>query len=288
MEISRSYRQRGTPDCPIALFYFSPQRKKYFTLRRQPELEFIILQEGELEYLVDGDILHMRAGDVLVIAPMLARRLVSCTPDAKFYSLSASTDVIAMPPEHIFQKDFVQPLQNGLLQLPALLQPDHPAYNAVAEALIKLPDCIMNAPNYKLYRYRMLVSLCIAIAPWCIHLDDRMKDTLPDNMTVRRVLLYIHNKYDMSLDLKTIAEYVHLHPNYLCALFKAHTGQTVMEYLTHKRVDAAIYLLQDSNLPVEVIAEKTGFGSRCLFFRHFRRITGMTPLAYRKQHLHQN
>ena len=287
MKDLRSYKLRGTPDCPIALYYIGPHRKKYFTLRRQPELEFIILQEGELEYQLDGDVFHLCAGDVLVIAPDQTCGLVSHTPDIKYYRLIASTSAIAMPAEHIFQKEFVQPLQNGLLKLPALLQPDHPAYEAVTEALRKLPDCMMSAPNYKLYRYRMLVSLCIAISPWCIHLDDRVKDTLPSNIAVRQAMLYIHNHYEASLDLQTIATYVHLHPNYLCALFKEHTGQTVMQYLIRKRVDAAIFLLQDSNLPVEVIAEKTGFGSRCLFFRHFRQITGTTPLAYRKQQLRE-
>ena len=182
-----------------------------------------------------------------------------------------------------FQKEFVQPLQNNLLQLPSHIQTTHPAYEAVSEVIGKIPSCTMHKPNYKLYRYLTVVSLCVAITPWCILLDDRFKDSLPGNKTVRRAILYIHNKYEMPLDLKAIAEHVHVHPNYLCALFKEHTGQTVLQYLVRQRVDAAIFLLQDSNLPIEIIAEKTGFRSQSLFFRHFRQVTGTTPHAYRKQ-----
>lgn len=285
MKDLRNYRQRGTPDCPIALYYIDPCRKKYCALRRQPELGFIILLEGQLEYRLDADVLSMTAGDVLVIAPEQIHGLVSYSPDVRYYCLSTAMDAIAMPQEHVFQKEFVQPMQNHLLQLPSLLTPEHPAYGAIAKAAAKLPECMMNLPNYKLNRYLTVVALCVAIAPWCVHLDNRLQEPLPDNPAVRKAMLYIHNKYDTPLDLEAIAAHVHLHPNYLCSLFKAQTGQTVLQYLTKKRVDAAIYLLQDSNLPVEVIAEKTGFGSRCLFFRHFRQITGTTPHAYRKQHL---
>lgn len=286
MKDLRNYQQRGTPDCPIALHYVDPSRKKHLTKRRQPELGFIILKEGAMDCLLDSQTLHLSAGDVLAIAPQQLHGIVSHSPDVCYYALSVSLDAIAMPKTHVFQRDFVQPLQNGLLQLPSLLQPGHPAYEAVAEAVKKLPSCVMNRPNYKLYRYQTVVELCIAIAPWCIHLDDRMNDPLPDNTAVRNAMLYIHNKYHLPLDLKTIADHVHLHPNYLCALFKAQTGQTVLQYLTKKRVDAAVYLLRDSSLPVEVIAEKTGFGSRCLFYRHFREITGTTPKAYAKAQQH--
>lgn len=285
MKDLRNYKQRGTPDCPIALHYFRPGRKKDRYLHCQPELEFIILEEGQLEYRLEEQVLHLSAGDVMIIAPEKTHGLLKKSPDARFYNLSVAPEAIAMPAEHAFQKAFVQPLENKLLQPPTLVQPGHPAYKTVWEAVQKLPSAMMDQPNYKLYRYLAAVELCVAIAPWCVRPEDGLRDSLPENPAVRQAMLYIHNKYDRPLDLKAIAGHVHLHPNYLCSLFKEQTGQTVLQYLTKKRVDAAIYLLHDSNLPVEVIAEKTGFGSRCLFFRHFRRITGTTPHAYRKQHL---
>lgn len=282
MEDLRSYRSRGTPDCPIALYPITAGKRTLPFLHYHPEMDFIFLHEGLLDYRLDKEIIHMTAGDILVIAPQQIHGVVSSSPDVRFHILSASLDAITMPPEHVFQKEFVQPLQNSLLQLPSHLQPGHPAYEAVAEIRAMLPKCRMNAPNYKFYRFQTVISLCVAIAPWCIRLDANMKDTLPGNRAVRKAMLYIHNQYQDPLDLQTIADHVHLHPNYLCALFKEHTGQTVMQYLIRKRVDAAIFLLQDSSLPIEVIAEKSGFRSQGVFFRHFRQVTGTTPKAYRK------
>ena len=285
MENQRIYKSRGTPDCPISLWHINPLRTPPLIPHHHPELEFVILSEGKMVYRLEEAVLDMTAGDILVIAPDQLHGLIRCSPDTKCRLFGVSLNAITMPQEHIFQQEFVQPLQNNLLQLPNLIQPGHPAYEAVSTALVNIPNCIFHKANYKLYRYLTAVSLCVAIAPWCIHLDDSIKDALPINAAVRRAMLYIHNKYETPLELKDIADHVHLHPNYLCTLFKEHTGQTVMQYLIRKRVDAAIFLLQDSNLPVEVIAEKAGFRSRGLFFRHFRQIMGASPHAYRKQQM---
>lgn len=283
MESQRSYRLRGTPDCRISLWRINPKREPPLIPHHHPELEFVILSEGEIAYQQEETVVNMTAGDVLVIAPGQLHRLISCSSNTKCHLFGVALNAITMSQEHIFQQEFVQPLQNNTLRLPGLLQPGHPAYEAVTRALENIPSCFMHRPNYKLHRYLTAVSLCVAIAPWCIHWDERIKDALPINDSVRRTILYIYNQYETPLNLQMIADHVHLNPNYLCALFKKHTGQTVMQYLIRKRVDAAIYLLQDSNLPIEVIAEKTGFGSRGLFFRHFRKITGLTPKAYRNQ-----
>lgn len=283
MKDLRSYKQRGTPDLPIALYYVNPNRKKILAVSRQPELDFLIVTEGWLECRLEDTVYTVATGEILVIPPEHSRGLVSYSPDVCYYSMIVSVAAISMDANHIFQQEFITPMQNGLLQMPTLLKPGHPAYEDAKAVIPSLPGCVMTAPNYKLKRYLAAVSLCVAIAPWCIHLDKSVRDPFPDNMLVRSAMLYIHNKYELPLDLKMIAQHVHLHPNYLCALFKEHTGQTVLEYLSRKRVDAALYLLRDSNLPVEMIGEKAGFRSQNQFFRHFRQITGTTPHAYRRR-----
>lgn len=282
MKVLRSYKQRGTPDCPIALYPIRPGEKVIPYLHHHPELEFMFVFDGQVEYQLDQSVLHLTAGDIIAVTPNQIHGHISHTSDARFTRLIFSSDAIAMHAEHVLQKEFVQPLLNGQLLLPGLIQADHPAYDALFEVAEKLPLGTLNAPNWKLYRYMSVVSLCVIIAPWCIHLDEEMKDDLPGNKTVRKAMLYIHNRYELPIDLQSIAKHVHLHPNYLCALFKEHTGQTVTQYLTHRRVEAAIFLLQNSDLPMEQVAEKSGFRSQVVFYRHFREITGTTPKAFRR------
>ena len=65
--------------------------------------------------------------------------------------------------------------------------------------------------------------------------------------------------------------------------FAAETGTTPHQWLITQRVLAARELLETTDDPVEVIADRVGFNSAVVLRDHFRRITGAAPLAYRRQ-----
>jgi AraC family transcriptional activator FtrA len=64
--------------------------------------------------------------------------------------------------------------------------------------------------------------------------------------------------------------------------FRAETGTTPLRWLHAQRVDHARRLLEGSELPVEAIARRCGFGSAAILRQHFRRATATTPTAYRR------
>ncbi len=68
---------------------------------------------------------------------------------------------------------------------------------------------------------------------------------------------------------------------YLCRLFKAYTGKTVIGYLVERRIQAAIWKLREGNEKIISIALACGFNDLAYFNRTFKRIVGTTPSAYR-------
>jgi len=107
----------------------------------------------------------------------------------------------------------------------------------------------------------------------------------PGHEAVKLCMRYIHNNHKQKLSLQEIADHCHLHPNYLCAVFKQYTGQTVLAYLTKIRVETAATLLQERDLSMDAVAEYSGFQSQCQFFKKFKAIMGTTPKAYQTQQL---
>jgi transcriptional regulator GlxA family with amidase domain len=63
--------------------------------------------------------------------------------------------------------------------------------------------------------------------------------------------------------------------------FRAETGTTPLQWLLAQRVLAARGLLEQTDLPVEVVAGRCGFGTATGLRDHFRRACRTTPTGYR-------
>ena len=65
--------------------------------------------------------------------------------------------------------------------------------------------------------------------------------------------------------------------------FVEETGRTPMQWVTDQRVLYARRLLEETDLDVDRIADRAGFGTATLLRHHFRRIIGVTPSDYRRR-----
>ena len=101
------------------------------------------------------------------------------------------------------------------------------------------------------------------------------------SLLVRKVLTNIDTDLTADLSLKTQAEFLNVNPSYLSNLFKKETGQTLTEYVNRKRIEYAIYLLNSTNMQVQMIAGYCGILDVNYFTKIFKKIVGMTPKEYR-------
>ncbi len=102
---------------------------------------------------------------------------------------------------------------------------------------------------------------------------------------VERVRAYIEEHYaDGGLTVADIGKAVYLSSTYVSLLFKQETGQTVGEYLTHVRVAKAKELLRDPKYKFYDICYAIGYTDPSYFTKLFKKMTGVTPSAYRDSH----
>ena len=86
---------------------------------------------------------------------------------------------------------------------------------------------------------------------------------------------------DEPLDVARLARHAMVSPRTFARRFRAETGTTPHRWLLQQRILHARRLLEGSDMPVEEVAIRCGFGSAASLRGHFRRQTGTTPTAYR-------
>lgn len=84
------------------------------------------------------------------------------------------------------------------------------------------------------------------------------------------------------LTVAEMARHANVSPRTFARRFRAETGTTPLQWLLSRRVLEARRLLEESDLPIEVVAMRAGFGNAASLRDHFRRATATTPTAYRR------
>jgi len=103
------------------------------------------------------------------------------------------------------------------------------------------------------------------------------------NGVSEELLMFIKTHCHEKMEMGEIAKKCHYHPAYFSRCFRAYTGMSFTEYLKRVRIDRATQLLANTGLQVLDVCYEVGYSDKTKFFRHFREINGVTPLAYRKQ-----
>ncbi|MBK1439071.1 helix-turn-helix domain-containing protein [Parapedobacter sp. ISTM3] len=106
---------------------------------------------------------------------------------------------------------------------------------------------------------------------------------------INKVYHYILSNYRNEITLDEIATVAHLSVTSFCRYFKMMTKKTFRDFLIEVRIShAKRMLIEDSISTTEAICFECGFNNRSNFFRHFKRITGCTPVEYRHRYLYEN
>lgn len=94
---------------------------------------------------------------------------------------------------------------------------------------------------------------------------------------------FLNSCYCDPVKIRDVADVLHIHPNYLSAIFKKAYGQTPKEYLDSLRMERAAQLLHLSEEPVSVVASLVGYESAFQFSAAFKKRYGTSPVNYRKE-----
>ncbi|MDR0382220.1 MAG: response regulator [Oscillospiraceae bacterium] len=104
------------------------------------------------------------------------------------------------------------------------------------------------------------------------------------NRFISNALDYMNDHYPDELTLTIVAEHIGITPNYLSTLFKRTVGCGFTDCLNQIRVERACDYFVDNKIKTYEVAYKVGYRDEKYFSIIFKKIKGMSPSEYRKNH----
>ena len=133
------------------------------------------------------------------------------------------------------------------------------------------------------------VSRSEALHKWSailLRLHERMEGFLLPGAgahEVEKTLQYIHAHIGEKITLAQLAKHVNFNETYLCTVFRARTGTSIVNYINQTKMEKAAECLRSGDVLLKTLAADLGFSDQFYFNKLFRKYYGISPTEYRKK-----
>ena len=251
------------------------------TLNQHPHkyAELMIVLEGQVVDVIDGQEHYAEAGDVYVLYPGMLHE----QRDARGYRyaifkfdydvwIAEAGDLRRLPGFHLLFS-----MESGS----TLRAVADAATLAAVEPLIGLMEREMEngTPESEAVVKHLFMA---AVAILCRSCQPSLPARRLHRQVVAEALGYMETHYAETVTLDDLARVTGYSRRHFTRLFREAVRCSAMEYLTELRLNAACRLLEQ-NAPLTAVAATCGFSDASALCRAFRRRFGVTPKAFRLQ-----
>lgn len=125
-----------------------------------------------------------------------------------------------------------------------------------------------------------LISICSEMRNNFYELMSRHENTFNTHM-INKIIQYIQTNYAEPLTLTDVSQKFNFNYYYLSSYFSSHNHEGFNEFLNKIRIEKACEFLK-KDIPISSISSMVGYSDQSYFSKVFKKFTGFTPTAYRK------
>jgi AraC-like DNA-binding protein len=252
-----------------------------------PELELHYVIRGEGVRFIGDNICNFSSGEILLLGERLPHtwrceeKYFEDNPDLKVEAI-----VIQFCPEFL-GKDFLS-LPEAYL-IPKLFEKAKQGLKIHGKAFTKLSQLMRSSVDASdLDRLIILLDILKILSETeeysvitSAHAFYQSNEI--DILRINKICNYTLSNYKKDITLEEIASISNLSVTSFCRYFKLMTQKTYYDFLIEIRISHACRALIEDIYPTEMICFECGFNNVSNFYRHFKKVTGLTPLEYKKK-----
>ena len=127
------------------------------------------------------------------------------------------------------------------------------------------------------------LHMSVESAKYNIQKNRANKKDEPTQIVLAAVEMIRKEIENVDFNINTIANALYLAPAYFSRVFKRKMGMTCIDFIKNYRINLAKELLQNTDLSIQQISEKTGYATVYYFSQQFKQVTGESPGSFRKK-----
>ena len=248
-------------------------------------VEFVYMVSGKTTHIIDGEEITLNEGDLLFLNQHAVQEIMPAGKD------DIAVNFMILP--QFFDEAFKMistgenPLRDFIIGCLTSRDTESNYLYFNAHDIVPVQNLLENLiwnlledePNK---RSMNQITMGLLFMSMINHSDQIViSDSSYDQSVTMELLRYIDTMYKTA-SLTEFASQHHADVYTLSRIIKKQTGSTFSRLLETRRLEQACFLLKNTDLTIEDIAENIGYENLSFFYRLFRRTYGSTPREYRK------
>lgn len=263
-------------------------------LQAHSVLELGYCHSGEGIFVIEGQVLPYREGDVSFIPPMRLH-LAQSRKELESHWSWVHVDVASILETGV-EPELSRMLRDQVWErIPGVLSgKQHPLLNETMRQIVEefqsrhhgfqgAVRALLGLLFVRLFRTHKEGKL--GVWPGQVSSLHPVPGSLPGASALERVapaVAEMTRRHGERLEMKSLADGCKLSVTHFRRLFETALGQSPQEYLTRLRISMACSILAHSLEPVSRVAEQVGYRTLSSFNRAFRQVTGKSPRQWRR------
>lgn len=284
----------ASPDFPLRISYNDTRNMvnssdRLVYCHYHDEFEFNYVIEGSVTMEINTNLVHLRAGDAVIInGNEIHSGYCMNQEHCRMFGIIFKLDMLSSHEQDACQSKYLDPFLCGKYKFPSYI-PNEPGWQAqVISEMIRIVETYQQQPfgyewKIKSNLFSILAEI-IANKAFQVHNEQ----TVMNNEKLERFqksISFIQEHYDSQINVEDLAEVAGISVDHFYKIFKQISGETPITYVNRHRTRLAANLLKYTDLSVLDIALQTGFDNVSYFIKTFKKFTGFTPSAWRKEDL---
>ncbi|HTR65951.1 MAG TPA: AraC family transcriptional regulator [Terriglobales bacterium] len=275
---------------PIDVRCLILDRRHDVPVHRPDHLEVVIFESGKLGYEVEDDCCEVGKNDIIVVGDRIRHRCLPLTAS----QTEARTVVLSFLPQTVHQGapvgddfQYLMPFSTYGAVVPNVIR----ARAGLTREILDLVERIRREMPAETEHSRLAIRtylkmiLLVLVGHCSEYREARLEFSKQRESRERLAPVFEHlqQHYDEPIRVTDAARLCAVSSCCFMSIFKEVTGQSFVAYLNGYRVAKAQGMLSTTDKPISEISLESGFCTQSYFGMVFRRVTGITPLAYRLQ-----